>query len=55
MGTRLSIDQGTNSVSPGEIIPKQPLEKGGIGLFSTLTDYIKLLAALLIWRVPSVV
>lgn len=49
MGIRVTVGQGAKSVSPGSIIYGQPPEDdlGGIGLFSTPMDLIKLLTALL--------
>lgn len=49
MGYRVSIGQGIKSVEPGPIILGQPLkdELGGIGLWSTPNDFVKLLTALL--------
>ena len=49
MGTRMSTGQGIESVKQGRIILEQPSKDdlGGIGLFSTPTDYMQLLAALL--------
>lgn len=49
MGNRVSVGQGAKSVNPGWIILGQPLQDdlGGIGLFSTPMDFIKLLSALL--------
>ncbi|KAJ6072820.1 hypothetical protein N7467_010905 [Penicillium canescens] len=49
MGYRLSIGHGEKSIKQGPIILGQPAEHnlGGIGLFSTPTDYMKLLSSLL--------
>jgi CubicO group peptidase (beta-lactamase class C family) len=49
MGYRQSIGHGEKSIKPGPIILEQPAKHnlGGIGLFSTPTDYMKLLSALL--------
>lgn len=49
MGYRVSIGHGSKSVKQGPITLHQPAKDslGGIGLFSTTTDYVKLLAALL--------
>ena len=49
MGKRVSTGQGIESVKPGRIILERPSKNdlGGIGLFSTPTDYMKLLTALL--------
>jgi CubicO group peptidase (beta-lactamase class C family) len=49
MGSRLSVNQGASSLKQGKILLKQPSEDdlGGIGLFSTPRDYMKLIAALL--------
>jgi hypothetical protein len=49
MAYRVSIGQGTKSVKPGPIILGQPLKDdlGGIGLWSTPNDFVKLLTALL--------
>ncbi|CEL10244.1 hypothetical protein ASPCAL13366 [Aspergillus calidoustus] len=49
MGERVSVGQGNKSVKPGRIILGYPLKDdiGGIGLFSTPMDFIKLLSALL--------
>lgn len=48
MGNRI-VGQGISSVKQGKIILTQPAKDdlGGIGLFSTPRDYMKLLAALL--------
>ena len=49
MAYRASVGEGTNSVKPGPIILGQPLKDdlGGIGLWSTPSDFAKLLTALL--------
>lgn len=49
MGYRVSVSHGSKSVRQGPITLHQPAEDnlGGIGLFSTTNDYVKLLAALL--------
>lgn len=49
MAYRVSTGQGAKSVKPGSVTLKQPAEDalGGIGLFSTAADYMKLLTALL--------
>ncbi|CAI7677738.1 unnamed protein product [Penicillium pancosmium] len=49
MGYRVSVGHGSKSVKKGPITLHQPAKDslGGIGLFSTTTDYVKLLAALL--------
>ncbi|KAJ5991138.1 hypothetical protein N7522_011345 [Penicillium canescens] len=49
MGYRLSIGHGEKSIKQGPIILGQPAKHnlGGIGLFSTPTDYMKLLSSLL--------
>ncbi|KAE8155889.1 beta-lactamase/transpeptidase-like protein [Aspergillus tamarii] len=49
MGYRVSVGQGTKSLKTGPIILKQPAQDdlGGIGLFSTPMDFVKLLSALL--------
>ncbi|OKP08272.1 hypothetical protein PENSUB_5639 [Penicillium subrubescens] len=49
MANRVSIGQGTKSVKPSPVILGQPLKDdlGGIGLWSTPNDFIKLLTALL--------
>lgn len=49
MGHRVSVGQGSRSVKPGPITLVQPARDclGGIGIFSTAADFIKLLAALL--------
>ncbi|OGM44662.1 esterase [Aspergillus bombycis] len=49
MGYRVSVGQGAKSLKPGPIILKQPAQDdlGGIGLFSTPMDFVKLLSALL--------
>ncbi|GMG34638.1 unnamed protein product [Aspergillus oryzae] len=49
MGYRVSVGQGTKSLKSGPIILKQPAQDdlGGIGLFSTPMDFVKLLSALL--------
>lgn len=49
MGNRVSVSQGARSVEQGRIILGQPPEDdlGGIGLFSTPIDFMKLLTALL--------
>ena len=49
MGYRLSIGHGEKSIKQGPIILGQPAEHtlGGIGLFSTPTDYMKFLSSLL--------
>lgn len=49
MGYRVSIGQGSKSVKPGPIILGQPAKDnlGGIGLFSTAADFVKLLTGLL--------
>ncbi|KAJ0418661.1 beta-lactamase/transpeptidase-like protein [Aspergillus carlsbadensis] len=48
MGERVSIGEGTKSIKPGRIILGYPAtdDLGGIGLFSTPMDFIKLLSAL---------
>jgi CubicO group peptidase (beta-lactamase class C family) len=49
MANRVSIGQGAKSVKAGPIILGQPLKDdlGGIGLWSTPNDFVKLLTALL--------
>lgn len=49
MGLRSTAADGRKTVVPGHIIMKYPLEDdiGGIGLFSTAKDFVKLLTALL--------
>ncbi|KAJ5111377.1 hypothetical protein N7532_001912 [Penicillium argentinense] len=49
MGYRVGVGQGSKSVKAGRIILDQPAkdELGGIGLFSTPSDFVKLLTALL--------
>lgn len=49
MGHRKSVGEGTKSVTQGKITLQQPArdDLGGIGLFSTPRDYMKLLGALL--------
>lgn len=49
MANRISVGQGTKSIKAGPVILGQPLKDdlGGIGLWSTPNDYIKLLTALL--------
>jgi CubicO group peptidase (beta-lactamase class C family) len=49
MGERVSVRQGNESIKPGKVILGYPLKDdlGGIGLFSTPMDFIKLLSALL--------
>ncbi|RJE21687.1 Beta-lactamase [Aspergillus sclerotialis] len=49
MGNRKSVGQGVKSVSQGDIILESPVQDdlGGIGLYSTPTDFMKLLTALL--------
>jgi CubicO group peptidase (beta-lactamase class C family) len=48
MGERVSVGQGNESIKPGKVILGYPLKDdiGGIGLFSTPMDFIKLLSAL---------
>ncbi|KAB8261129.1 beta-lactamase/transpeptidase-like protein [Aspergillus pseudonomiae] len=49
MGYRVSVGQGVKSLKSGPVILKQPAQHdlGGIGLFSTPMDFVKLLSALL--------
>ncbi|KAE8372725.1 beta-lactamase/transpeptidase-like protein [Aspergillus bertholletiae] len=49
MGHRVSVNQGIKSMKPGPVILQQPAQDdlGGIGLFSTPMDFVKLLSALL--------
>ncbi len=49
MGYRVSTGQGTKSIKPTPIILGQPLKDdlGGIGLWSTPNDFVKLLTTLL--------
>ncbi|RDW64477.1 serine hydrolase domain-containing protein [Aspergillus mulundensis] len=49
MGERVSVGQGVDSLKPGRIWLGYPLEDdlGGIGLFSTPLDFIRLLSTLL--------
>lgn len=49
MAHRICVGEGARSVKPGKIILNYPLqnELGGIGLFSTPEDYVKLLASLI--------
>ncbi|KAJ5682495.1 esterase [Penicillium macrosclerotiorum] len=49
MGQRTNGGSGKSSIVPGKIILNRPTEDnlGGIGLFSTATDFAKLLSALL--------
>ncbi|GAB1200110.1 hypothetical protein APSETT444_009477 [Aspergillus pseudonomiae] len=49
MGYRVSVGQGVKSLKSGPVILKQPAQDdlGGIGLFSTPMDFVKLLSALL--------
>ncbi|KAJ5377954.1 uncharacterized protein N7496_005363 [Penicillium cataractarum] len=49
MANRISVGQGTKSIKAGPVILGQPLKDdlGGIGLWSTPNDYIKLLTTLL--------
>ncbi|KAL2838524.1 beta-lactamase/transpeptidase-like protein [Aspergillus pseudoustus] len=49
MGRRMSVGQGAKSIKPGRVILGYPLKDdlGGIGLFSTPRDFVKLLSALL--------
>ncbi|KAL3442326.1 beta-lactamase/transpeptidase-like protein [Aspergillus insuetus] len=48
MGERVSVGQGNESIKRGKVILGYPLKDdiGGIGLFSTPMDFIKLLSAL---------
>ncbi|KAL3496344.1 beta-lactamase/transpeptidase-like protein [Aspergillus germanicus] len=48
MGERVSVGQGNESIKPGKVILGHPLKDdiGGIGLFSTPMDFMKLLSAL---------
>jgi CubicO group peptidase (beta-lactamase class C family) len=49
MANRVSVGQGAKSIKAGSVILGQPLKDdlGGIGLWSTPKDFIKLLTALL--------
>jgi CubicO group peptidase (beta-lactamase class C family) len=49
IANRLSVNRGTKSVKKGKVLLEQPRndDLGGIGLFSTPRDYMKLIAALL--------
>ena len=54
MGNRQSVGEGTKSVTRGKITLQQPSrdDLGGIGLFSTPSNYMKLLSALLCGGYP---
>ncbi|KAJ5346553.1 beta-lactamase/transpeptidase-like protein [Penicillium brevicompactum] len=54
MGNRQSVGEGTKSVTRGKITLQKPSrdDLGGIGLFSTPSNYMKLLSALLCGGCP---